>query len=296
MQPPTMIYPGKTVDGRQFYDLREYSAHVDLRSGSDLLVICFANAPMPRHTLNPDAFWGASFMAGRGLDHICLSGRSETWFRSDIVDGFVRAMTSGLTHRRILTYGVSKGGTAALWHAGAARATDVFACVPQVLPDGRALARGDDRWASAAFHQWPEAVLQQDLQDVARITVLTDRCNAFEAAYLEDLQNLYRGDLRAIDLRYAGHDGAAMLGRQHALSQLFDMVASDRIDRQALRELTECRKAEPGYYLNVLAKARVARSPYLSALVKGAAAARGIEPSSVRMDSGYRKLAKLGRY
>ncbi len=289
-------YPSRQSDGCQFYDLREFSAMVDLRHRSDSLIVCFANAPMTRHSTDPNAYWSARFMEIRQLDHVCISGRVETWFRSDIVSGFLQALSRSLSYDRILTYGISKGGTAALWHAGAARATDVFACVPQVFPDHRALARGDDRWHSAAYHTWPDAELADSLAEVARLTVLTDRCNEFEAAYLDDLCRVSAHPPRIVDMRYAGHDAASMLGRQHALSRLFDLVVSDRMDPQRLRHLTERRKAEAGYYRNLLANRRVAKSELLSRIVKGSAAVRSIDPASVRTDSGYRKLGKMGRY
>jgi hypothetical protein len=286
----------RNADSPVFHDLRDFSALVDFGHGSDVLVICFANAPMPRHALSPGPYWGAGFMAGRGLDHICLSGRAETWFRSDDIADFLSRVTADSGHRRILTYGISKGGTAALWHAGAAGATEVFACVPQVVPDAYALARGDDRWIAASHYDWPEDDLARSLAHVAQVTIVTDQRNAFEAAYLADLHRVWRQRAQVVDLRYAGHDGAAMLGRQHALSRLFDMVVAGIPDPATLREITECRKSEPGYYRNLLACRRVSGSAWLSGIVQRAAAVRGIDPMSVRMDSGYRKLAKMGRY
>lgn len=290
----TRLYRGQTTDAYETFDLREYSALIDRGHGSDTLVVAFANAPRPRHGTDRPAYWGSEFLHKRGLDHISVHGRAETWFRSDIVRNFLQAKTA-LPYRRILTYGVSKGGSAALWLAGAAHATDVFALVPQVFYDGRVLARGDDRWFSASYHDWPEAELRQSLSAVHHITLLTDSRNGFERGHLDDLTATLSIRPAIVDMRYAGHDCAAMLGRQHGLSRLFDQVVARNVGAN-LRPLTELRKAEAGYYRNLLASRRIAASPLLRGVVQAAALARGIDPQLVRMDSGYRKLGKLGRY
>lgn len=290
----TRQYRGQAADGYETFDLREYSALVDLSHASESLVVAFANAPRPRHSTDRAAYWASDFLHKRGLDHISIHGRAETWFRSDIVRNFLQAKTA-LPHARILTYGVSKGGSAALWLAGAARATDVFALVPQVFYDARVLTRGDDRWFSASYHDWPKAELQHSLSAIQRITLLTDTRNGFERAHLDDLTAAQPIRPQVIDMRYAGHDCAAMLGRQHGLSRLFDMVLARDTDTDP-RPLTELRKAEAGYYRNLLASHRIAASPLLRGIVTAAAQARGIDPQSVRMDSGYRKLGKAGRY
>lgn len=288
-------YRGQTANGYETFDLREYSALVDRSHGSDTLVVAFANAPRPRHSTDRAAYWGADFLHKRGLDHISVHGRAETWFRSDIIRNFLTDQTATRPYARILTYGVSKGGSAALWLAGAARATDVFALVPQVFYDARVLARGDDRWFTASYHDWPEAELRQSLSGVGRITVLTDTRNAFERSHLEDLATVLQARPQVVDMRFAGHDCAAMLGRQHGLSRLFDLVLAGQTVAD-LRPITELRKAEAGYYRNLLSCRRILDSPPRRALIKAAAAARGIDPMSVRMDSAYRKLAKLGKY
>jgi hypothetical protein len=291
---PKRPYRGQAADGVTTFDLREYSALIDRSHGSDTLIVAFANAPRARHSTERAAYWGSDFLYKRRLDHISLHGRPETWFRSDIVRNFLTDHTD-LPYTRILTYGVSKGGSAALWLAGAARATDVFALVPQVFYDARVLARGDDRWFSASYHDWPEAELRASLGAVQRITLLTDTRNGFERAHLNDLIATQPLCPRVVDMRYAGHDCAAMLGRQRGLARLFDLVlAADQITD--LRPITELRKSEAGYYRNLLASRRVASSLLLHGAVMAAAQARGIDPMSARMDSGYRKLGKTGRY
>lgn len=291
---PKRPYRGQTADGYTTFDLREYSALIDRSHGSDTLVVAFANAPRPRHSAERAAYWGSDFLHKRGLDHISLHGRAETWFRSDIIRNFLSDHTD-LPYRRILTYGVSKGGSAALWLAGVARATDVFALVPQVFYDARVLARGDDRWFSASYHDWPEDELRASLATVQRITLLTDTRNGFERAHMDDLIAAQPTRPRVVDMRYAGHDCAAMLGRQRGLSRLFDLVlAADTTT--GLRPITELRKSEAGYYRNLLASRRISTSPLMRGAVVAAAQARGIDPMSVRMDSGYRKLGKAGRY
>ncbi len=277
-------------------DLREFSALVDRSHGSDTLVIAFANAPMPRHMATRSAYWGSAFLAGRKLDHVSLSGRAASWFRSDIVTNFLHETARDQGYARVLTYGVSKGGTGALWHAGAAGANEVFALVPQTTYGPQVLECGDDRWPTAAYHDWPPEVLSASLANVGRITVLTDTCNAFERAFLADLRALWGRAPAVVDMRYAGHDCAGLLGRQRGISALFDLVLSGVTEAAALRPITELRKRDAGYFRNLMAARRVVASPLRQRVLAGAAEARGIDPASVRMDSGYRKLRKLGRY
>lgn len=282
--------------GFRHYDLREFSALVDRSYGSDTLVVAFANAPVPRHSDNRDSYWGSGFLAGRKLDHLSICARVHSWYRSDIIVNFLTEIGREKTYSRVLTYGVSKGGSGALWHAKAVGASEVLAFVPQVTYGPQVLARGDDRWHSASYHDWPEDELAASLSDVERVTVLTDTRNAFERAHLDDLRRIWDGPIRVIDMRYAGHDCVGMLGRQHGISKLFDMAVSAQFAAGQLRPITELRKAEPGYYRNLLASKRVSGSAWMRNLLARKASENNVDPAQVRMDSAYRKLSRLGRY
>lgn len=283
-------------DGCKLFDLREFSALVDRSYGSDILVIAFANAPMPAHSLRRADYWGSVFLSKGGLDHVALSGRANSWYRSDIVTNFLREVAGRAGYSKVVTYGVSKGGTGALWHAGAAGATEIFALVPQVTYGPEVLARGDDRWPTASYHDWPVDELRASLHEVRQITILTDTRNAFERAHLEELRTVWPHEPRVVDMRYAGHDCAAMLGRQRGISWLFRQVVTGPFDASDVRQITELRKREAGYFKNLLSSRRVSGSALRKALVSRVAGARGLDPNAVRMDSAYRRLWRLGRY
>lgn len=180
---------------------------------SDTLIVTFDN--MKSRDLPAPAYpWGYRFVARAGYSHLgIVMVRRNDWFRhADVAAFFSDMRAKGFfdQFRRVVFYGSSMGGYAALAYSDAAPGCAVVAFDPQTSLDPaivpfetrfrRGFARGD--WTS------PSSDAVVSAREAGRIVVFADPFFSIDAAHLRRLQGK---NLIWAKCHWSAHSSARML-------------------------------------------------------------------------------------
>jgi pimeloyl-ACP methyl ester carboxylesterase len=118
----------------QRFDTRDGNYQIEFYDGSDVLWITFDHAGLPRNPIGERNGWGAVPLLKLGVSVICIKARHRCWYtRSDAIDFFhsdwFQAQCKG--KKRIILYGLSMGGFAALVYSSFIPKSVVLALCPQ---------------------------------------------------------------------------------------------------------------------------------------------------------------------
>lgn len=251
-------------------------------ANTDRWVVTFDHYGIGQGFVRPG--FGEAWLQAQGISAIHVLGRSEDWYQyadMDAAMATVRAATAGAT--RVLTYGSSMGGYAALRFADAAGATDALALSPQYSIDPR-IAVHERRW-SQDFRRirWrPE--LSGPILCSARAVVVydpvgPDRWHGERIA--EDIA------CHPIRLPYTAHPVTTYLSDVGLLGPLVVGLLNDEFDPKAFRREARLRRATNGIYLGEIAAAQ----PRRRAATALALARRALEVSP----GGYHAQVSLAR-
>lgn len=168
---------------------------------SDVIIVCFQYRIADQHLDQPG--FAESFFASRNIEAVCVNCATNEWYQyPDLPDALtkIRAFASG--RRRIVTYGTSMGGYAALRFAGAIGAHASIAVGPQYSPRSTVIA---------AETRYDVDVLQTSFlhEDTYRISPLVQHNVVHDPLLRVDTCHLlaYRREapLRAISIPFGGH-------------------------------------------------------------------------------------------
>ena len=239
--------------GRVIIAETEFLRVVYLDNGGRDLFVTFGNL---QTKAAGDSFWGDRFFNGRGLSSLGLMPKGPTWFPAAdtlAVLGQIRPVLA--QYERIIGYGHSKGGYAALKYSAALGSRITIACAPQSSIAPQDVGHFDERY---------QAHYRPDLHDNMRITAsdMAGRCivafdplfpvDARHVALIERERPLYR-----LLLPMFGHDIMNGFVQGGSAGEVLDILCQDD-DTAYLRArqlLRRRRFSQPHY---------VRRSSYLS--------------------------------
>lgn len=237
--------------------------------GGRLCVVSFGSyANLP--TLDRAGF-GEAFLARCGIDAVHVLTRDNRWYHHAELDAALAAVaTATIGYERVVTYGSSMGGYAALHFAAASGAQAALAISPQYSIDPR-IAPDETRWPAEAAriaygtHPPPsgEGVLVYDPVD------RLDRRHAERYAAANPR-------LVLLPVPYAGHPAATLLAETGELQAMIRDVAAGSFDAADARDSLRAARGRSPHYLFTLAMAARARHPdvAISLLRRAASAAR----------------------
>ncbi len=217
--------------------------------GGEVCFVTFAPYTHER-TLDRPGF-GEAFLASRHLDGVHVISRTNAWFDYPEIDAALEAVAEGVAgYKRVIAYGSSMGGYAAVRFADRVGASAAIALSPQYAVDRRAAPferrfaaeRPAGGWRLAPEHGSTKAVpyLLFDPLDL-------DRRHADAIARAYPLTKL-------IPLRHAGHPAAAYLAETGLLAQAVLDIARDSFDPAAFAAEARRRRAQSPQYLFTLAR------------------------------------------
>ncbi len=200
--------------------------------------------------------FGEAYLRSEGISAIHVMGRSEDWYQyPDMAAALATVRTATAGADRVVTYGSSMGGYAALRFADAVGATDALALSPQYSIDPK-VAPQELRWTQDAKRiRWrPE--LGGPISCSARPVVIFDPIGP-DRWHGERIER----DLgcRAIRLPYTAHPVTTYLADVSLLGTLLRDVLAGDFDAPGFQREARRRRARNGIYLGELAAAQPQR-------------------------------------
>lgn len=236
--------------------------------------------------------FGQEWLRATGISAIHVLGKAEDWYQYEDIDAAlaaVRAAVSGAG--RVITYGSSMGGYAAIRFADAVGAHAAVALSPQYTLDP-AVAAHDWRWSQDAHRIAWIAALNGPLSCRAQIFAVYDP---------KGMDGWHGGRISEetgavlIGLPYTAHPVSTFLSEIGMLSELVTRVLAGDLDSRAFRREARIRRRLSGVYLGELASHQPAWRPKLAlALARRAVSA---SPNSAHAGlSLSRLLSREGRH
>ncbi|MGI3171433.1 hypothetical protein ACRARG_19955 [Pseudooceanicola sp. C21-150M6] len=241
----------------------------DFRNGSPLVVLFDASGDPPK---NMDGFqpgWGTRFFRKRELSHIAIKYKASDWYRRpDLSEAFTNLRETGFLGRfdRIITYGGSMGGYAALAYAGELGADTVLALNPQSTLN-EALAPWDDRYPDARSVSWegPETDAANGCAQARQVYVVVDRLFAPDWLHVARLPE---HNLKILNVPYVQHMMGLHLAGMGILGKLVtDIVQKNSLDMTAFHYSARKRRKLKKYYNVMRSLPRVKNSRVFSDIV-----------------------------
>lgn len=196
------------------------------------------------------AGFGEAFLAREGVSAICILGRGNDWYQyPDMLAACAAARASIRARARVMTYGSSMGGYAALRFADALRAQAVLALSPQYSIDP-AVVPWEFRWEQDSHRIDWQPELSGPIRCAATPYILYDP-KGLDCRHVDLIECDVPGT--AIAIPYAGHPVTTFLGGTGLLRPLVHGILDDTIDVATLRQQIKSRRSANATYLAGLA-------------------------------------------
>ncbi|WCT73020.1 alpha/beta hydrolase [Sphingomonas naphthae] len=265
----------------------------ELYRSANLLVRCVPAEDQTRWVVgfdnyDPDAGlhsegFGEAFCARRGISYVGVIGRGNHWYQyGDLPDALAAVARAVRGAARVMTYGSSMGGYAALRCADAVGASAVLALSPQYSSDS-AVVPFEGRWRQEAQAiDWLPA-FGGPLRCACRPVVVYDS-SAEDGRHVA----LIAADtaIDAVPLPYVGHPAGSFLISVDLLEPLVGAVLDGRFDRAAFLANADALRRQDPFYLVELARRQPVWRPRL-----GLALARLAFAKRPQMDYFHHVLA-----
>ncbi len=241
---------------------------IDLYRSDNLVVRCIPGSNRDRWVITFDNFgighgfdrqgFGEEFFRARDVSAIHVMGRSEDWYQyPDMADALatVREATAGSA--RVMTYGSSMGGYAAIRFADAVGAHAVLALSPQYSIDP-AKPPFDDRWSQHAHAiVWlPE--IDGKVRCEARPVVIFDPKSADGMHARRLAQDI---EIQAIPLANTGHPVTTYLREVGLLESFVVAVLDDTFEAERARDAAWAARKTSIAYLNEMMRVQPPSRP-----------------------------------
>ncbi len=222
--------------------------------------------------------FGEAFLAAHGIDAVhILSGRND-WYQDEDLPAVLAAVRAATARfGRVVAYGSSMGGYAALRFGARAGATEVVAISPQFsVIDGRAAF--ERRWPHMrAATRWLHEAPGDALPAYRAVTVLFDP-HDIDGAHAPLIAAAVPGT-RLVALPFAGHPAGTFLAETGLVGRTVLEAVGGDLDVAALREAARRGRSGSGQYLFTLARHQpLGRLRVKQALAERAVATRPDEP------------------
>jgi len=259
--------------------LRMPGYQVDFLPGGPALIVTFEPATMGK--AEPDLnrpVWGQAFLQKRGHSVLGVKRVATAWYRSAELHQLFRALQAqGFFGRfeRVMFYGPSMGGYAALSLAAAAPGCTVLALNPQstLAPDR---VWFDQRFAGRRGPDWRGDFIDGVDGSLAaqRVYVCYDPYQVKDRLHAERLPTHNRVNLR---LPFVGHTTAQALNGLGLLGAVFDRALAGTLDEAGFRHLAKARVRWADYHVRL-----AERGTWVPRRVRHLAHALALDPQHAR--------------
>ncbi|WP_439493722.1 tetratricopeptide repeat protein [Bosea sp. (in: a-proteobacteria)] len=229
--------------------------------GSDVCVVTF-DAYTDNSDLDRPAF-AERFLKDHQISAVhVVNGRNRWYHEPDWQDAIRAVRQSSQAYRRIVTYGSSMGGYAALAFAGHLGAQSVLALSPQYSRDPRKVPF-ETRWAPHSRERWlPE--LSGLLPSHVAAIIAYDPMVSADRKHADCIAR--EMPVSRLALPYAGHGSAAFLAEVGLLVPLVLSFIEGKVDLVSLARSARDRRRQSSQYLIALAETAHAKGFYDVAL------------------------------
>lgn len=224
-------------------------------------------------TLDRSGF-AEEFLRGEGIDAIHVINRDNLWYQYPEIEGALRAVRSATApYDRVITYGSSMGGYAALRFGRMCRADTAIAVSPQFSLDPRVVPF-EDRWqADVARITFNERAYVP----MARQYIFYDPRMVPDRAHFEAFVAA-GGDPVGVAIPYAGHPVGPIMLETGVLKEAIRAIANGSFAPHELQRQVRARRRLSQHHFFMLARRAKDRRPTLAITFLRRAAA--IEPES----------------
>jgi tetratricopeptide (TPR) repeat protein len=202
-------------------------------------------------TLDRPGF-GEAFLDGAGVDAIHVIPRDNTWYQNpDMLDAMARVHEATRDYARVVAYGSSMGGYAALRFGGIAGAHAALALSPQYSIDP-ALVPWEIRWLESGKHFRPLWEGKLPFPRLKQAYVAYDPLN-IDKKHIALLAGKLQ--LQPLRLKHGGHPVTGFLAEIGLLKRLILSVCHNSLDPAAFVATAWARRAQSAQYFTTLADA-----------------------------------------
>lgn len=237
--------------------------------------------------------FGETFFANHRISTVhVVNGRNRWYHEPDWREAIAAARAAVAGYARVVTYGSSMGGYAALRFADHIGATAALVLSPQYSRDPRK-APFERRWREHRREKWlPE--LSGPLPADVPAVVAYDPMMRVERLHLQRIAREMRVD--ALALPHAGHASAAFLSECGLLTEFVLSVVGGTADLAAIRRRARTRRKSSLHYLMALSYAAVGRGRNEVALALARRAAQCAPEAELAWHYLGYLLTRLGRH
>jgi len=202
---------------------------------SELLVISFSPLVDEKHSPNQDSGFGRNFFQSRKISCIYVIPTWNHWYQYEYVkDAIDLIRLFCKKFKKVVVYGVSMGGYAALKYSNYLECSDVISISPQAAVTGEK-AEFDKRfsqfWEKIEFKS--DAWLSEANQPM-NTTVIYDRHHDLDNRHAEIVSSNIR-HAKMVSLTFSGHEVFAVLNEAGILSDfIFSLINSNSDHAQLL--------------------------------------------------------------
>lgn len=227
--------------------------------GHDVLLVTF-DCYTSTLTLDRPGF-GEAFFRSRSIDAIHIISRDNLWYQDeDLPAALETVRVKALSYGRVLTYGSSMGGYAAIRFAARIGASTAIAVAPQYSID-LAITPFDCRWNES------NRILFLN-ERPSRISAIHEAIVFYDPHVREDRLHV---DMIAQDtpvtrvrVPYAGHSTGLYLSELHLMGESVIDIIEGRFNSSDLERIARRRRREVGKYFDNLASLVGKRRPALA--------------------------------
>lgn len=213
-------------------DVLDSSYSITGRLGhSDVLIVSF------NHLLSNDLSapgFDQSYLEGLDCDLLFCKASRNDWFQCMPADLLRVAIdSSGVKYKRILFYGSSMGGYAAIYFGLRLGSVEILAISPQFTPKSNRLGfeqRWNSEWSSLQVHHESLGSLKANADSV-RVVVVYDPANA-DGRHVDLLSEALGSQIERHEFKYAGHPAGYALSRFGGYRKFVESFFGDKVVRQ----------------------------------------------------------------
>jgi tetratricopeptide (TPR) repeat protein len=239
--------PGRIVAAQELFRSNDLLVRRVAGYGGPLCYVTFASYTDER-TLDRPGF-GEEYFRGRGIDAIHVLSRENRWYQHpELTEALAAVAAATAGYERVIAYGSSMGGFAALRYGVLAGAAVGLALSPQYSVDP-AVAPFDRRWA--------DDIARIAFRDDADLPALPVQYVAYDSRDRHDRRHFDLFAARSLTIGvpvpHGGHPVGSYLVETDMLRTLLEQVERGSFDHKAHAWELRRRRRRSGHYFYILA-------------------------------------------
>jgi len=234
----------------------------------DTLVVTFEpfNAALPSSKFRSG--WGSEFLRSQQISHLCIKPKISDWYRkADLITAIKELKAAGFFRpfRRIVTYGGSMGGFAALAFADLIGATYVFSLNPQSTLDPQKVP-WETRFRRGQREDWSGHYTEaaDGIHSVKQVYIAVDMRDALDRRHVDRIRGRA---VEILNMPFVGHFMPRHLKQTGLLQSTLVGIMREEFDLDGFRKKARGRRKLAAYYDGLLSRDRVARSERFRTIV-----------------------------